>query len=324
MLARVAAASSGTRCAAPVSAPAFVASPDSIGALELWISPGPSGSPGARSSSPVHRTATRGLAPTGDGGRPRRPSPRRARPPRRRVPASSTTASARMSSPAPRTFSPDGGGALGLDRRAVERDVLLGDHGGRPSRDRRAGRDPDRFAVADFEPRGRAGTGFADHLEHPARIPGQHRVAVHRRARKRRHVAGGAHVGREHTAQRGVDLHLLGRQQMEGFQNELAGSCDRDQRRRHPCSPFSICAASSRTRDTRRRCCEAHPAGGARDRSPTRRSSALLARSEDLAKGWLLALLEQAPLGDAQRILAADSEHRGTASVRGGRARDRR
>ncbi len=33
---------------------------------------------------------------------------------------------------------------------------------------------------------------------------------------------------------------------------------------------------------------------------------ALLARTEDLAKGWLLALLEQAPLDDAPAILAAD------------------
>ena len=34
--------------------------------------------------------------------------------------------------------------------------------------------------------------------------------------------------------------------------------------------------------------------------------SALLSRSEDLAKGWLLALLEQAPLDEAPRILAAE------------------
>src|SRR5437763_4826173 len=33
---------------------------------------------------------------------------------------------------------------------------------------------------------------------------------------------------------------------------------------------------------------------------------ALLARLEDIAKGWLLALLEQAPLDDAPAILAAD------------------
>src|SRR4030088_233926 len=32
----------------------------------------------------------------------------------------------------------------------------------------------------------------------------------------------------------------------------------------------------------------------------------LLARAEDLAKGWLLTLLEQAPLDDAPAILAAD------------------
>lgn len=34
--------------------------------------------------------------------------------------------------------------------------------------------------------------------------------------------------------------------------------------------------------------------------------SSLLSQSEDLAKGWLLALLERAPLDDAPRILAAD------------------
>ncbi|HEY8765189.1 MAG TPA: hypothetical protein VIM18_13425, partial [Solirubrobacteraceae bacterium] len=33
---------------------------------------------------------------------------------------------------------------------------------------------------------------------------------------------------------------------------------------------------------------------------------ALLLRVEDLTKGWLLALLEQAPLDDAPAILAAD------------------
>src|ERR1700716_4229393 len=33
---------------------------------------------------------------------------------------------------------------------------------------------------------------------------------------------------------------------------------------------------------------------------------ALLLRAEDLTKGWLLALLEQAPLDDAPAILAAD------------------
>ncbi len=38
---------------------------------------------------------------------------------------------------------------------------------------------------------------------------------------------------------------------------------------------------------------------------------ALLDRSEDLAKGWLLALLEQAPLDDAPRILATDLTREG-------------
>jgi GGDEF domain-containing protein len=38
---------------------------------------------------------------------------------------------------------------------------------------------------------------------------------------------------------------------------------------------------------------------------------ALLERTEDLAKGWLLALLERAPLDDAPRILAADLTREG-------------
>ncbi|HEX8976389.1 MAG TPA: RsbRD N-terminal domain-containing protein, partial [Solirubrobacteraceae bacterium] len=38
---------------------------------------------------------------------------------------------------------------------------------------------------------------------------------------------------------------------------------------------------------------------------------ALLDRSEDLAKGWMLALLEQAPLDDAPRILATDLTREG-------------
>ena len=58
--ASVAARSSGSRCAGPAIAPSAAASASSIGAFELWISPGPSGSPGARSSSPVHSTCTRG------------------------------------------------------------------------------------------------------------------------------------------------------------------------------------------------------------------------------------------------------------------------
>ena len=49
-----------------------------------------------------------------------------------------------------------------------------------------------------------------------------------------------------------------------------------------------------------------HPASAARGPSPTRQSTRCCIRAEDLAKGWLLALLEQAPLHDAPTILAAD------------------
>lgn len=44
---------------------------------------------------------------------------------------------------------------------------------------------------------------------------------------------------------------------------------------------------------------------------PEAPTEALLPRSEDLAKGWLLALLERAPLDDAPRILAADLAQEG-------------
>ena len=67
------------------------ASAVSIGALELWISPGPSGSPGARSSSPVQSTATRGRRAATVRRRRRPRPPRRARPVPARVPAASTT-----------------------------------------------------------------------------------------------------------------------------------------------------------------------------------------------------------------------------------------
>ena len=107
----VASGSSGSRRAGVVTAPARRARPVSIGALELWISPGPSGSPGARSSSPVHSTETRGrrVAVT-------EPTPAAAAAPSatgpRGVPALSTTVWARMSSPAPRMCSPGSAAAL--------------------------------------------------------------------------------------------------------------------------------------------------------------------------------------------------------------------
>ena len=66
----VAARSSRRRWGGRGVAPQPVLSATSIGALELWISPGPSGSPGARSSSPVHSTWTVGRRDTDSSPRP--------------------------------------------------------------------------------------------------------------------------------------------------------------------------------------------------------------------------------------------------------------
>ncbi len=172
--------------------------------------------------------------------------------------------------------------------------------------------------------RGRAGARLADDLEHAPGVPGEDRVAVHRRARERRHVAGGAHVGGQHAAERGVDLHLLGRQDVKRFEDELSGSRDRDQRRRHPCSPFSICAAAPPGRvievgDAARPTPPAARATGRR-RADRRAAVAVRGPGQGVAAG--------AARAGAARRGAADPgrrpEHRGAAAVRGDRARARR
>ena len=97
--------SSGSRAPPSAIAPQLVASAASIGALELWISPGPSGSPGARSSSPVHRTATRGLRATATVAPPAATAAPSSTAPSR-VPPAKTSDPDAMSSPRGRTFSP--------------------------------------------------------------------------------------------------------------------------------------------------------------------------------------------------------------------------
>ncbi len=73
--------------------------------FELWISPGPSGAPGGRSSSPVQRIATVGRAATGTVARPAATAAASSAGPSR-VPAATTSAPATRSSPGPRTFAP--------------------------------------------------------------------------------------------------------------------------------------------------------------------------------------------------------------------------
>ena len=131
-------AAPGARRARPASAP-----------LELWISPGPSGSPGALSSSPVHSTWTAGPARHGQlagaGGD-------------RRAQLGGAEPRAGFAAPWCRRACPRRG--RGCGRRGSSRsrvvivpscgvDVLLADDRGGAGGNGAAGRDPDRLAVAE-------------------------------------------------------------------------------------------------------------------------------------------------------------------------------
>ena len=121
----------------------------------------------------------------------------------------------------------------GQNRAVVDLDVLLWDHRGGAVRDRAAGGDPDRAAVAERRRRGGPGARLADHGQGPAGIPVDERVAVHSRARERRHVAGGSQIGGENPITGLVDRDPLGSERSGGAQHPLAGFGDRNQRGRH-------------------------------------------------------------------------------------------
>ena len=233
MPASVAARSSGSRWAAAVDAPAPAASPVSIGALELWISPGPSGSPGARSSSPVHRTLTRGRWAT------------------RQRPDAGGDGGAELDRAQPGA----GGehGRAGGHVLAGLADVLAGRDRGFGGRARSPSTVTFSCGITASAPGGtaapveiriaspscelelgrRARARLADDPQPPSLGPGENGIAVHRRAGERRDVAGRPDVLGQHPAERVVDRDLLLRKGANRLEDERASLRHGDQRRRH-------------------------------------------------------------------------------------------
>ena len=78
-------------------------------------------------------------------------------------------------------------------------DVLLGDHRGGASGNRAAGRDANRLMVVQRVGGRQPGAGLGDDGQGAPGGAGHQRVAVHRRAGKRRDVAGGVQVGGQHS-----------------------------------------------------------------------------------------------------------------------------
>ena len=75
--------------------------------------------------------------------------------------------------------------------------------------------------------RRRACAGLADNAQPALGGTGENRVAVHRRARERRYVAGGLKVHRQHPVDGVADLDGLRAQRLDGSEHELAGLGDR-------------------------------------------------------------------------------------------------
>ena len=165
----------GRRAAAPVGgqiAPWWVASATSMGPFELWISPGPSGSPGALqlvagaqhldpgAAGHAHRTGA-GRHRGAQLGRAEQACPLGARWCRRACPRLGRGYCRPVASPSRVRICA-----------VADLDVLLGDDRGGAGRDGATGRDPDRLALAERPGRGRAGARLTDHFQRPVRGAG--------------------------------------------------------------------------------------------------------------------------------------------------------
>ena len=266
----------------------------------------------------AHRRCT---GPTRAAGGPPRPSRRpprrrrRARPDRAVCPRSGRACPARMSSPGVRMCSPGPAAAcvaIACRRRRASTSSC-GITAVAPGRDGSAGRDPDRLAVAERVIGWRSRAGLADDGERAAGGPADHRVAVHGRAGERRDIAGGPTAAGQHPAECVVDRDRLRRERDHGLEHPLPGLGDGDQVRTWTRFAGLVSSIFRRQgleptgpRDTRRRMPPVPPRRRRARPVADAPIDSLLPRSEDLAKGWLLALLEQAPLDEAPGILAAE------------------
>ena len=217
-----------------------------------------------------------------------------------------------MSSPAPRSVA-GGDRGLGEDRAVADLDVLLGDHRGGAVGDRAAGRDPDRAAVGERRRRRRPGARLADDGQGPAGL------AVRRpRNRPSPSTRTAARPRRPSGRRRAPDR---GRRRSRPARFRAAG---RRSSTRSRASAIVIRAAriASFLRTTAVACRNANGPGQCVVKVPgwsgvcharrrpgpvvTEGVEALLLRGEELAKGWLLALVEDAPLESAAAIMAGD------------------
>ncbi len=280
--------------------------------------PGPSGSPGSASSSPVTSTATRGRRAQAS-----RPRPTDAATPSSAgpstVPRRRTTSPARTSSPARRTLSPSSDASTRT--RSPARSVRsTGTTAVAPS----GTAAPVEMRIAVPGPAGRrrpAGARLADHLE-LGLAARDHGVAVHRGAVERRDVDRALDVLGEHPAERRAERDLLAAERPHGGEHPLPRLLDRDQLShranlrkerqsrtlRLSCRPPRChCARSGRRAVIGGRIGSPPRESGAptdrRRMTPIRGPLARLDRSRDeLAKAWLVRLIERASLDEISEL----------------------
>ena len=209
MAARVASSVSATTAVRSTCAPACVASAASVAALELCSWPGPSGPPGATSSSPVARTTTRGLraqrtrsAAGLDGDPDLGGADARARRQDGRARAQIVAGRAHVAA----------GVDLVVERHAIAVDgheLDLQDRVG-PVGQCGAGRDAHRLPFADGHGGGRPRARLADDPQGSPGWAGTQGEAVHRAVGERGDVALGDDVLGQHAAERILDRDVLG------------------------------------------------------------------------------------------------------------------
>ncbi len=140
-------------------------------------------------------------------------------------------------------------GGVDADLVALPFGVLLADDRGGAGGNRGAGGDADRLAVADGAVGGGPGAGLSGDPERAPGGAGDHRVAVHRRAREGGDVPGRADVVGEDSVERVGDGYVLGGQRMDRGEHGFARLRDGQKRSRHSAEHFCRSMRSSNTRE---------------------------------------------------------------------------
>ena len=291
---------------APPRRRSAAASAASATTLRLWIWPGPRSAPGATSSSPggKHRHPRTRARTARRPGPPRRP--RRARPGRARVPALSAAPTARAGPPRRRgCWRAVPHRSRGRPRRPRSWTCSTRDHASAPAGTGGAGRDADRLAVADGG--GRAGRPACDSSTTRSTRPagtGPHGVAVHRGVGEPRDVAARADVL---APARGPRLPPAPPSSVSSgawprpprpagrFRGRAEGFFAHSDHSLAPLRAVSPHAAMIAAMQERRAPGRPRPVA-----DPV--VDAVAARPDEVARRWLLALLEAAPLDAATKV----------------------